>query len=102
MPRVLVPNCLCPALPTAVPGWLDVFAYILTPLFSCHPSTQGLYGSKHFVRDYLYPEEIEKRHTPVKGAIVIDMLLEYDTSPHSQDTKDLGVSEPFVCFISLF
>ena len=54
-------------------------------------TSQGLYGSKTFVRDYLFPVEIGMRHVPVKGAIVIDMLLEYDTDPGSQDTSHLGV-----------
>ncbi|KAI2811315.1 hypothetical protein BLOT_002489 [Blomia tropicalis] len=54
----------------------------------------GLYGSKTFVRDYLFPVEIGMRHVPVKGAIVIDMLLEYDTDPGSQDTSHLGPLVP--------
>ena len=44
------------------------------------------------MRDYLYPEEIVKSGTPVKGAILLDMLLEYDTERNSQKTDDLGVS----------
>jgi len=43
------------------------------------------------VRDYLLPEEIEKRGSHVTGAFVIDMLLEYDDSVGSQNTSDLGV-----------
>lgn len=53
--------------------------------------SKGLIGSKHFVRNYLYPIEIEKNHVPVKGAIIVDMLLEYDDSENSQMVQGIGV-----------
>lgn len=88
------------AFPFCLPTFLIRFIFQL----------QGLHGSKHFVRDYLYPVEIDQRRASVKGAIVMDMLLEYDTSIDSQSINDLGVRNnityfhllmPFLFFLAL-
>ncbi|KAF7494186.1 Leupeptin-inactivating enzyme 1 [Sarcoptes scabiei] len=50
----------------------------------------GLVGSKHFVRNYLIPVEMYQNHVPIKGAIIMDMLLEYDPNPNSQITQGIG------------
>ncbi|OTF79280.1 hypothetical protein BLA29_009132 [Euroglyphus maynei] len=50
----------------------------------------GLVGSKHFVKNYLIPIVIGKHRLPIKGAIIMDMLLEYDPTIGSQLVHGIG------------
>lgn len=45
---------------------------------------QGLLGSLAFVREYLIPTELLNRKAKFLGAYVIDMVLNYDSTPGSQ------------------
>ncbi|RWS01098.1 hypothetical protein B4U79_16772, partial [Dinothrombium tinctorium] len=44
----------------------------------------GLIGSLAFVREYLIPNVIERKGVKFLGAFILDMVLNYETSPKSQ------------------
>ena len=48
------------------------------------PHFQGLLGSLAFVREYLIPVELMKNKSKFLGAYIIDMVLNYDSTPGSQ------------------
>lgn len=49
---------------------------------------KGLKGSKHFVKDYLIPVEVNKNGAQVFGAIIMDMIMAYNTTNGSQTVED--------------
>jgi hypothetical protein len=54
----------------------------------------GLKGSKHFVKDYLIPIEVNKNGAKVVGAIIMDMILEHDMSRNSQSLGPIATALP--------
>ncbi|CAN7991169.1 unnamed protein product [Ixodes hexagonus] len=59
----------------------------------------GCVGSYYFVHDFLFPSELLRDSSKFQGAIILDTILHYNNSRHSQDIpKDFQNASPEVAY----